>query len=82
LRAGENKIFFSKEEAEQGREKIKSFKINISKLITEEAWKHFPELTKLDLDKFVVFQEIVSTVSEELSFKINNLSGKSNRKTA
>lgn len=82
MRAGENKIFFTKEEAEQGREKIKRFKINISKVITEEAWKHFPELTKLDLDKFIVFQEIVSNVSEELSFKINNLSGKSNKKTA
>lgn len=82
MRAGENKIFFTKEEAEKGREKVRQFKLNISRLITEEAWKHFPELTKLDLDKFVIFQEIVSNVSEELSFKINNLSGKTNKKTA
>jgi hypothetical protein len=82
VRAGENKIIFSKEEAEVGREKIKQFKINISKVITEEAWKHFPELSRLELEKFVLFQEIVSHVSDELTFKINNLSGKTNRKTA
>lgn len=82
MRAGENKIIFSKEEAEVGREKIKQFKINISKVITEEAWKHFPELSRLELEKFVLFQEIVSHVSDELTFKINNLSGKTNRKTA
>lgn len=82
MRAGENKVFFTKEEAEIGREKIKNFKINISKAITDEAWKHFPELAKLDLDKFVLFQEIVSHVSEELTYKINNLSGKTNRKSA
>lgn len=82
MRAGENKIIFTKEEAEVGREKIKQFKLNISKVITEEAWKHFPELSKLELEKFVLFQEIVSHVSDELTFKINNLSGKSNRKSA
>ncbi|MCI0450399.1 MAG: hypothetical protein L0Y79_11565 [Chlorobi bacterium] len=82
MRAGENKVFFSKEEAEIGREKIKTFKINISKVITDEAWKHFPELSKLDLDKFVLFQEIISHVSEELTYKINNLSGKTNKKRA
>jgi hypothetical protein len=82
VRAGENKIIFTKEEAEVGREKIKQFKINISKVITEEAWKHFPELSRLELEKFVLFQEIVSHVSDELTFKINNLSGKTNRKTA
>lgn len=82
MRAGENKIVFTKEEAEMGREKIKQFKINVSKMITEEAWKHFPELARLNLDKFVLFQEIVSHVSDELTFKINNLSGKTNRKTA
>ena len=82
MRAGENKIVFTKEEAEVGREKIKQFKINVSKMITEEAWKHFPELARLNLDKFVLFQEIVSHVSDELTFKINNLSGKTNRKTA
>ena len=82
MRAGENKIIFTKEEAETGREKIKQFKLNLSKVITEEAWKHFPELSKLDLEKFVLLQEIVSHVSDELTFKINNLSGKSNRKTA
>ena len=82
MRAGENKIIFTKEEAEVGREKIKQFKINVSKMITEEAWKHFPELARLNLDKFVLFQEIVSHVSDELTFKINNLSGKTNRKTA
>ncbi|MEO8513617.1 MAG: hypothetical protein ABI543_08660 [Ignavibacteria bacterium] len=82
MRAGENKIIFTKEEAEAGREKIKQFKINISKVITDEAWKHFPELSKLELEKFVLFQEIITTASEDLTFKINNLSGKSNRKTA
>jgi len=82
VRAGENKIIFTKEEAEVGREKIKQFKINVSKMITEEAWKHFPELARLNLDKFVLFQEIVSHFSDELTFKINNLSGKTNRKTA
>lgn len=82
MRAGENKIIFTKEEAEVGREKIKQFKINISKVITDEAWKHFPELSKLELEKFVLFQEIITHVSDELTFKINNLSGKSNRKTA
>lgn len=82
MRAGENKIIFTKEEAEQGREKIRQFKIDISKVITEEAWKHFPELSKLELEKFVLFQEIVNYVSDELTFKINNLSGKTNRKTA
>jgi len=82
VRAGENKIIFTKEEAELGREKIKQFKLNLSKVITEEAWKHFPELSKLDLEKFVLLQEIVSHISDELTFKINNLSGKSNRKTA
>ena len=82
MRAGENKIIFTKEEAEVGREKIKQFKINVSKMITEEAWKHFPELARLNLDKFVLFQEIVSHFSDELTFKINNLSGKTNRKTA
>jgi hypothetical protein len=82
VRAGENKIIFTKEEAEAGREKIKQFKINISKVITDEAWKHFPELSKLELEKFVLFQEIITNASEDLTFKINNLSGKSNRKTA
>jgi len=82
LRAGENKVFFTKEEAEVGREKIRNFKIDISKVITEEAWEHFPELSKLDLDKFVLFQEIISHVSEELTYKINNLSGKTNKKRA
>jgi len=82
VRAGENKIVFTKEEAEAGREKIKQFKINISKVITDEAWKHFPELSKLELEKFVRFQEIVDNVSDELTFKINNLNGKTNRKTA
>lgn len=82
MRAGENKIIFSKEEAEVGREKIKQFKINVSKVITDEAWKHFPELSKLELEKFVLFQEIISHVSDELTFRINNLSGKTNRKSA
>jgi hypothetical protein len=82
VRAGENKIVFTKEEALRGREKIKQFKLNISKVITEEAWKHFPELSKLELEKFVKFQEIVDNVSDELTFKINNLNGKTNRKTA
>ena len=82
MRAGENKIIFTKEEAEAGREKIKQFKINISKVITDEAWKHFPELSKLELEKFVLFQEIITNASEDLTFRINNLSGKSNRKTA
>ena len=82
MRAGENKIVFTKEEAEAGREKIKRFKLNISKVITDEAWKHFPELSKLELEKFVLFQEIVNHVSDELTFKIINLSGKRNRKTA
>jgi hypothetical protein len=82
MRAGENKIVFTKEEAEKGREKIRVFQSNLSKVITEEAWKHFPELAKLDLDRFILFQELVSTVSQELTFKINNLSGKSNKKTA
>jgi hypothetical protein len=81
MRAGENKIIFTKEEAEKGREKIKNFQSDISKIITEEAWKHFPELAKLELDKFILFQEIVSSASMELTFKINNLSGKSNRKS-
>lgn len=82
MRAGENKIIFSKEEAEVGREKIKQFKINLSKVITDEAWKHFPELSKLELEKFVLFQEIINHVSDELTFRINNLSGKTNRKSA
>jgi hypothetical protein len=82
VRAGENKIIFSKEEAEVGREKIKQFKINLSKVITDEAWKHFPELSKLELEKFVLFQEIINHVSDELTFRINNLSGKTNRKSA
>lgn len=82
MRAGENKIVFTKEEAEKGREKIRVFQSDISKVITEEAWKHFPELAKLDLDRFILFQELVSNVSQELTFKINNLSGKSNKKTA
>jgi hypothetical protein len=82
VRAGENKIIFSKEEAEVGREKIKQFKLNLSKVITDEAWKHFPELSKLELEKFVLFQEIISHVSDELTFRINNLSGKTNRKSA
>ncbi len=82
MRAGENKIIFSKEEAEVGREKIKQFKLNLSKVITDEAWKHFPELSKLELEKFVLFQEIISHVSDELTFRINNLSGKTNRKSA
>jgi len=30
----------------------------------------------------VLFQEIVNNVSDDLTFKINNLSGKTNRKTA
>ncbi len=82
MRAGENKIVFTKEEAEKGREKIKSFQSNLSKIITDEAWKHFPELAKLDLDKFILFQELVTNYSQELTFKINNLSGKTNRKSA
>jgi hypothetical protein len=82
VRAGENKIIFTKEEAELGREKIRQFKLNVSKIITEEAWKHFPELSKLDIEKFVLFQEIVSNVSDDLTFKINNLQGKTNRKSA
>lgn len=82
MRAGENKIIFTKEEAEMGREKIRQFKLHVSKVITEEAWKHFPELAKLEIDKFVLFQEIISKASDELSFKINNLQGKTNRKTA
>ena len=82
MRAGENKIIFTKEEAELGREKIRQFKLNISKVITDEAWKHFPELSKLELEKFVLFQEIVNRISDDLTFKINNLNGKSNRKTA
>ncbi len=82
MRAGENKIIFTKEEAEMGREKIRQFKLHVSKIITEEAWKHFPDLAKLDIEKFVLFQEIVSNVSDDLSFKINNLQGKTNRKTA
>ncbi|MBZ0201925.1 MAG: hypothetical protein IT281_05805 [Ignavibacteria bacterium] len=82
MRAGENKIIFTKEEAEVGREKIRQFKINVSKVITEEAWKHFPELSKLEIEKFVLFQEIVNHVSDELTFRINNLNGKTNRKTA
>jgi hypothetical protein len=81
VRAGENKIIFTKEEAELGREKIRQFKINVSKIITEEAWKHFPELARLDIDKFVLFQEIISHAADDLSFKINNLQGKTNRKT-
>ncbi|MCX7877647.1 MAG: hypothetical protein N2510_03285 [Ignavibacteria bacterium] len=81
MRAGENKIFFSKEEAEKGRERLRQFKIELSKVITEEAWKHFPELAKLDLDKFDKFQQIVSDASETISFKINNLHGKTNRKS-
>ena len=82
MRAGENKIIFTKEEAELGREKIRQFKLNISKVITDEAWKHFPELSKLELEKFVLFQEIINRISDDLTFKINNLNGKSNRKTA
>ncbi len=82
MRAGENKIVFTKEEAEKGREKIRVFQSDLSKVITEEAWKHFPELAKLELDKFIIFQEIVSNVSQELTFKINNLSGKTNKKTS
>ncbi len=82
MRAGENKIIFTKEEAEVGREKIKQFRLNISKIITDEAWKHFPELSKLELEKFVLFQEIITHVSNELTFRIINLSGKSNRKSA
>ena len=82
MRAGENKIVFTKEEAEIGREKIKAFQSNLSKIITDEAWNHFPELAKLELDKFILFQELVSSASQELTFKINNLSGKTNRKTA
>ncbi len=82
MRAGENKIVFTKEEAEKGREKIRVFQSDLSKVITEEAWKHFPELAKLELDKFILFQELISNVSQELTFKINNLSGKSNKKTA
>jgi hypothetical protein len=82
MRAGENKIIFSKEEAEIGREKIRTFQSNISKIITDEAWKHFPELAKLELEKFILFQEIVTSVSQDLTFKINNLNGKTNRKTA
>lgn len=82
MRAGENKIIFTKEEAEMGREKIRQFKLHVSKIITEEAWKHFPELAKLDIEKFVLFQEIISNASEQLTFKINNLQGKSNRKSA
>lgn len=39
----------------EGREKIKQFKINISKVITDEAWKHFPELSKLELEKVRAF---------------------------
>lgn len=82
MRAGENKIIFTKEEAEMGREKIRQFKLHVSKIITEEAWKHFPELAKLDIEKFVLFQEIISNASEQLTFKINNLQGKTNRKSA
>jgi hypothetical protein len=82
VRAGENKIIFTKEEAEMGREKIRQFKLHVSKIITEEAWKHFPELAKLDIEKFVLFQEIISNASEQLTFKINNLQGKTNRKSA
>jgi len=82
MRAGENKIVFTKEEAEKGREKIKEFQNEISKIIAEEAWKHFPELARLDLDRFILFQEIVTSVSQELTYKINNLSGKTNRKSA
>jgi hypothetical protein len=82
MRAGENKIVFTKEEAEKGREKIRIFQSDLSKVITEEAWKHFPELAKVELDKFIMFQEIVSNVSQELTFKINNLSGKSNKKSS
>lgn len=82
MRAGENKIFFSREEAEKGRERLRQFKIELCKLITEEAWKHFPGLAKLDLEKFDKFQQIVSEASETISFKINNLQGKSNRKSA
>jgi hypothetical protein len=82
MRAGENKIIFSKEEAEIGREKIRTFQSTISKIITDEAWKHFPELAKLELEKFILFQEIVTSVSQDLTFKINNLNGKTNRKTA
>jgi hypothetical protein len=82
MRAGENKIVFTKEEAEKGREKIRIFQSDLSKVITEEAWKHFPELAKLELDKFIIFQEIVSNVSQQLTFKINNLSGKSNKKSS
>lgn len=82
MRAGENKIIFTKEEAEMGREKIRQFKLHVSKVITEEAWKHFPELAKLNIEKFVLFQEIISQMSEQLTFKINNLQGKTNRKSA
>ena len=80
MRAGENKIFFSKEEAERGRDRLQKFKIELSKVITEEAWKHFPELSRLEIDKFDKFRKIVSEASESLSYKINNLQGKSNTK--
>ena len=41
MRAGENKIVFTKEEAEKGREKIKLFQSNLSKMPTEHLSRPF-----------------------------------------
>ncbi len=71
-----HKIVFTKEQADRGRERLRSLQLDISRTITEEAWKHFPELQHLDIDNFLKLQQIISDTSEEVAFKINNLSSK------
>ena len=71
-----HKIVFTKEQAERGRERLKALQLDVSKTITEEAWKHFPELQRLDIENFLKLQQIISDSSQEVSFKINNLSNK------
>ncbi len=70
------KIELEREKVRKEQQRRKELETGIAQQVSEEAFKNFPEIKHLSLEKFIKFSELIGVAAHDLAARIINFTFK------